>query len=501
MRFSCLFLVAASLFTINGAGSQTLNGLQNSNFGGVHCVYSNPALLTSMAYKRHANVSTFSAEVNTNLVSLTAPFTLWQALNANVPATYLNDKGKVAWKNEYLQSYPVGQEGWAFMGLEWRGPSYAKRVGQRAVWSTHTRTRSNVVVKNVSDATLAYARVFLDSGKNPNGGPGLIQLAGSASHPFTFQASAYQELGASFAWAIVDAKKLKVSIGTTAKYLMGLGFVSMNSQGMKVNTYGKDSLVIHNSDVVVSYSESKFLQRMMRGVILGGLPTFNDIMGSGFGFDVGISVEGGKGGAVVQFKDRWLGDPTVRNYQWRLAASLIDVGKVDYKNQLNTFSMSNNQPVTLKTDAAFIGAFAQGSAEGFKYLEQFAIDNMNYRKDAQTQTIAMPTQLQMQGDFRLMSRVYASFHWQQALNAATKMGFRQPSSLIVSPRIETKWLELGMPMGLTQDYRKGNIGAFLRVGPVFLGSDNFLTNLMSNNIKGVNLYFGLSTSVGKIKKK
>jgi hypothetical protein len=58
-----------------------------------------------------------------------------------------------------------------------------------------------------------------------------------------------------------------------------------------------------------------------------------------------------------------------------------------------------------------------------------------------------------------------------------------------------------MPMGLTQDYRKGNIGAFVRVGPVFLGSDNFVTNLMSNNIKGINLYFGMSTSIGKFKKK
>ena len=152
------------------AGSQTLNGLQNSNFAGVHSVYSNPALLTSMAYKRHANVSTFSAEVNTNLVSLTAPFTLWQAMNANVPAEYLNDKGKVAWKSEFLQAYPVGMEGWAFMGLEWRGPSYAKRVGQRAVWATHSRSRSNISVKNVSDATLSFTRLLLDSGIQNKGG-------------------------------------------------------------------------------------------------------------------------------------------------------------------------------------------------------------------------------------------------------------------------------------------------------------------------------------------
>lgn len=498
MKINNPIVACLSFLLFSKAESQTLNGLQNSNFAGVHSVYSNPALLTSMAYKRHANISTFSAEVNTNLVSLTAPFTLWQAMNANVPAEYLNDKGKVAWKSEFLQGYPVGIGGWAFMGLEWRGPSYAKRIGQRTVWATHSRSRSNISVKNVSDATLTFGRLLLDSGIKNRGGLEFLQ---SVDKPFSFQANAYQELGASVAFALVDAKKLKVSVGATAKYIMGLGHVSITTPGFKINSYVGDSLVIQNSNVEVSYSESQVLQRMMRGVILGGLPSFRDIIGSGLGFDFGISVEGGKGGSVVQFKERWLGDPTVRNYHWRLAASLLDWGQVSYKNQVKSFRMSNTTPVTLKTDATFLGAFAQGSAEGFAYLEQFARDNMNYSEEAKTQQITLPTQLQIQGDMRLMSRLYASFHWQQSLVAAKTQGFRQPSSLIVSPRIETKWLELAMPMGLTQDYRKGNIGAFVRVGPVFMGSDNLITNMMSNNIKGINLYFGVSTSVGKFKKK
>ncbi|MFM6952679.1 MAG: hypothetical protein ACKOXR_06045, partial [Bacteroidota bacterium] len=90
--------------------------------------------------------------------------------------------------------------------------------------------------------------------------------------------------------------------------------------------------------------------------------------------------------------------------------------------------------------------------------------------------------------------------WQQSLVSAQTMGFRQGSALIITPRIETKWLEVATPLGLTQDYRKGNIGAYVRVGPVFLGSDNFLSNLMLNNIKGVNFYCGVSSSIGKFRK-
>jgi hypothetical protein len=62
----------------------------------------------------------------------------------------------------------------------------------------------------------------------------------------------------------------------------------------------------------------------MSGMI-GGLPSFKNIMGHGIGFDLGFTVEGGKGGGTAQMKDRWLGDPTARNYHWRLAASVTDL--------------------------------------------------------------------------------------------------------------------------------------------------------------------------------
>jgi len=497
MKMRCLFPLVVLALAAEASHAQTFLGLQNSNFAGVHSVYSNPALLTSMAYKRHANLSSFGLDVNNNLVTLTAPFTPWQAITGNVPAAYLNNQGRVAWKNSYLQSFPVGSTGWAQMGTEWRGPAYAKRIGQKMVWATHIRTRANVSMRNVSDATLAYAREFMDSGFKQVGG---LQLLQTATHPLSLQANAYQEVGATLAATLIDAKKFKLSAGITGKYLMGLGHFSLLSEGMQLQAYGKDSIVINHSQFDMAYSESQLFQRLLQGVVTGGLPSLRDIMGNGFGMDLGITLEGGKGGSIVQFKDRWMGDPTVRNYQWRIAASLMDWGNVSYKNRLRTFHMGNANPVTLKMDTAFVTAFDQGSTEGFAYLEQFAKDNMNYSQGAQTQRIAMPTQLQIQGDFRLMSRVYASFLWQQSLVSAQTMGFRQGSALIVTPRIETKWLEVATPLGLTQDYRKGNIGAYVRVGPVFLGSDNFLSNLMLNNIKGVNFYCGVSSSIGKFRK-
>ena len=480
---------------ISNLQAQTFEGIQNSNFSGVHSVYSNPALLTSMAYKRHANISTLGFEVNNNMFVITAPFTLWQVITGNVPAQYQNANGKVHWQKDFLHQQPVGTSGWGNLSAEYRGPAYANRLGKRWVWSTHSRTRTQISVNNVSSGLLEYGRVLLDTSLRGTA----WSLDQRSALPFSLQANAYQELGATLAVTLVDAKKMKISAGGTAKYLMGLGHFSMVSQGMQLHTFGRDSMQILQSDVQVSYSETQIFQRIMNGLV-GGLPSFRNILGHGLGFDFGVAVEGGKGGGSAQMKERWLGDPTARNYHWRLAASVTDFGKLNYGSQVNTFAFSNTTPVTLKTDSAFFQAFQQGGSSGYRYLEDFAKRNLNYRQETGTVHFVLPTQLHLQGDLRIMAGFYTAFHWQQSLFSVKSVGFRQPSSFVLIPRIETKWIEVAMPVGLTNDYRKANMGACVRVGPVFLGSDNFLSNLMTNNIKGMNVYFGLSSSIGKIKK-
>ena len=86
---------------------------------------------------------------------------------------------------------------------------------------------------------------------------------------------------------------MKISAGGTAKYLMGLGHFSMVSQGMQLHTFGRDSMQILQSDVQVSYSETQIFQRIMNGLV-GGLPSFRNILGYGLGFDFGVAVEIGR---------------------------------------------------------------------------------------------------------------------------------------------------------------------------------------------------------------
>jgi hypothetical protein len=63
----------------------------------------------------------------------------------------------------------------------------------------------------------------------------------------------------------------------------------------------------------------------------------------------------------------------------------------------------------------------------------------------------------------------------------------------VVPRFEHRWFELSTPLSFYDNYEQFGIGIFTRIGPIFIGSDNFLKSFTSNTYSGMNLYFGISS--------
>ena len=62
------FLAALLVLAILGAKAQTFFGLQNSNYAGAHMIYTNPAALATMPFKRNVNFSSIGFNLNNNYV-------------------------------------------------------------------------------------------------------------------------------------------------------------------------------------------------------------------------------------------------------------------------------------------------------------------------------------------------------------------------------------------------------------------------------------------------
>lgn len=495
MKKSNLFIFwLVSLFVLadtmnNSLSAQGLFGLQNSNFAGIHNAYTNPAHLTTLAYRRHSNLSTFALSVDNNFYSIETPYPLFKLATGNVPDQYKNANGKVAWNPSYLVADNSVKSAWGNINMEWRGPSYAKRLGRRLVFGYGIRTRANLSVKEVNPAMAQWVNSLSDSANVKN-------LLGGTNFPLNFQANAYQEISGSLSFNIINIGGFRAAVGGTAKYLMGLGHLSMINNGTDIQTFGKDSIRINQSNIQIAYSDPKFMDRFMNGIFGGTLPSMSSVLGGGFGFDLGILLEGGNKNKVDGIVERWIiPDVNIRDYSWKVAASVTDIGTMNYGQEISRYTASNTTPVTLPLDTALAKAFLASNEAGMKYLENFAEKNMNFKKETTALPFALPTMLQIQGDFRLLPTLYLGVHWQQSLVNAKTLGFRNPSSLVVIPRIEMAWFECSLPVSLTQDYQRGAVGGYIRVGPVFIGSDNLVTTVLTNKAKGFNLYFGVSGGI------
>ncbi len=478
----------------NDSFAQGMFGLQNSNFSGSHQMYTNPANLTTLSYRRYTNLSTFALSADNNYFALETPFPIFKLATGNVPSQYKNANGKVAWSPSYLTSDPSVSSIWGNVNMEWRGPSHARRLGQRLVYAWGMRTRANMAVKDLDPKMANWVNSLADSSSVQN-------LIGGVTHPFNFQANAYQELSASLSYNFINVGGFRAAIGGTVKYLMGLGHFSIINNGADIQTFGMDSIRINQSNMQVAYSDPQFMQRFMNGMVGGVLPTLSSIMGGGFGFDVGIFLEGGNKDQMDGIEEKWIiPDMKLHDYGWKLSAALTDWGSMNYGQQIKQYTVSNITPVSFPLDTGLAKAFAISNENGLKYIENFASANMNYSKVSTTAPLTLPTMLQIQGDLRVFSKVFVGMHWQQSLVSVKTLGFRTPSSLVVIPRFETAWFECSMPVSLTQDYKRGAVGAYLRVGPIFIGSDNLVTTVLANKAKGFNLYFGVSGGVKPAKR-
>jgi len=58
------------------------------------------------------------------------------------------------------------------------------------------------------------------------------------------------------------------------------------------------------------------------------------------------------------------------------------------------------------------------------------------------------------------------------------------------PRYETKWFSAIVPVEF-YEYQHVNVGAALRVGPLTIGSDNFLSWVAKGKLEGSDAYVGL----------
>ena len=477
--FVCLFLLTYCSY------SQQWLGISSSNYAGTYNIYSNPANIADSRYKFFMNIAGVNAEMINNYAAWAAPYSFIGLTTNNVADKYRATNGLPAYKNSYTKETIGKLNSVAFVGADVRGPSliYTFEKSKFAIGLT-SRIR---VLTNLNNTTSDVAHVMVS-------GTVLPDLYGKAQNDnyFTMNLNGYTEMGLTFGVVIREQDQDFFKVGLTIKRVNGLLNIHYLAEDIDF-TIDKNAQLSKRQDVFFKNAQSVF--GLTNGDALKDFqftPQWlfgNLAAGTGYGFDVGAVYEFRPNFDKYDIKlnGKWRTDGTKNKYQYRIGVSLLDIGRLSFNNE----KYVNETNIAVNNILVPPGTFNKIDSQDKLYNQMnnaFGVAGTNYQH---TFVSPLPMAFSINFDYKLSEKIYINAAWVQSLRNPKTIGMVQPSLLAITPRFESKQLELSLPIALINGYRNFTVGLMGRLGPLFLGTDNIGGILNIANPKGISGYFGL----------
>ncbi|GAB3885250.1 DUF5723 family protein [Spirosoma agri] len=470
MKYS--FVLISILLATTASFSQNLLGISTSRYGGTNRLYINPALAADSPSKFYLNVATGEAHVNNNYVRYQAPFSLLRLISGTVPAEYKNSDGTVRFDASYTKEILDGAPKNGTILGEIRGPAFLIKTSDRAAFAVTTRFRAVGQVIGASEDLLSAFRASLND-------RALYSIPNN-DNKFSGSTNTYAELGLTYAGTIWEGDGQKLLLGATAKFLLGYNAQHLINRGMDYriipdpNNPNSALLEVNRLDATLAYTS--FLQ----GRSLNPRTLFStSAPGKGFGADIGLTY-------ISQYDSD---SPALQ-----LGLAVTDIGGLTYTGQEYRYTDIGQNPVR------FRGSDFNG-INGPEDIARVIQDRINTGRSPDNTSFrtGLPTSLNLTADYHTPGGFGVNLTYLQDVRSVQALATHQPSIVAVTPRYDARWMSLSVPIvyinhGLTA-------GATVRVGPGWLGTDNFLGLLgnVSNGIKarGLDIYAGFAFGIGR----
>jgi chromosome segregation ATPase len=188
-----------------------------------------------------------------------------------------------------------------------------------------------------------------------------------------------------------------------------------------------------------------------------------------------------------------------RTYRWKFGASLTDIGFISYDGSSYSVTAQNinyTAANVFQIDQMY-GANTNPAVDQFDQMGNMASTLGSTPKS--TFTSYTPMALNMQWDYR-SGKWHLGAYWIHNLKPVDMPGLRRASTFSIVPRRQTERLEYGFPVSFVQNYSTLNVGAYLRVGPLIVGSNNLagLGQFLNNSgTQSPSFYIGIRSKIGE----
>ncbi len=465
------------LLATQPAAAQGWLGLAQSNYGGTDNAYLNPSSIADSRHRMYLNLGGASANFYNTYLQLDLPQRPWA-------------KG-FTFQRDYLQEQVTGNTKFGSVSAELRLPSLMLTLGPRSAIALTSRVRAFAQFSNVSENLARLARYGLSDAKQ-------LGLADRVltDNRFNIDANSFHEFAFTYARTFTPNTTHFFKGGLTVKYLVGLGGGYVHNTGTDYQVYGADSIQLRSPNVSYAYTgDNDYYQQkgFGLGTLYGG-----QRLGRGYGADIGITYEWRPDYERYNYSmdGTNLPDDSRNKYRLRLGLALTDLGAVRYQHEqyVQQATLANNRTVQL-------GQLDTISFTNLATLTPTIERLVGLREQSRQFTSYLPATLRLTADYRLLNHLYAGLLWTQNLLPSRTVGSRSISSLALTPRVEFSRIEIATPIILANNYRKLQVGAMLRMGPLILGSDNLGGLIGLTAATGADVYFGLGLALHRHRRK
>ena len=415
--------------------TQNFSGFQYDNYAGLHAVSANPAFLVGSPYRADINLVSASLTLNNDYI----PFDFSKAISGDFDDVKKNDTPSNS--NNFLLSADVF------------GPSFMFNINKVSSFAITSKVRSYTSVTGIDGKSYDY---FNNGFKQDNDYSFEIKSANITTH-------VWGEVGFSYARIIDLDNDATLKLGITAKYLQGLGNIFIAFDDFQAD-YDSVANTLNTSGEI-SYGSSADFESGKYQVSSGA---------KGYGFDIG---------AVYQFSPEGKNFDNFEQYKFRLAASITDIGKVTYPKGIQTTYNATRNNITITELEA---------EDGLEDTLEAVYPGQSSTKDL---SVKLPTALHLNIDYNINNSFYVNLNTDFGLGDDSNNANRIINKYSLTPRFERKWTSVYSPLSL-DGFDNFSWGFGFRLGPLFVGSNTILSNLMKPT-KKVDVHLGLKIPLFK----
>lgn len=435
----CLFLV---LLTTEAA-AQRQAGWALDPHAGISGAFLQPAATTTTPYDWDLTLGSLSAGVSNNFTFLRRA-SGWQLLtgggSTNNIAIDDGDLTLAIGEATYDYDFPAeAQPIFAHLDVAIDGPAFSVQAGEYTRLGAFTRLRATASTRQL-DADFNY----YPYNERPNGVDLPVEGQPRAG------AAAWAEAGIHLARAFPTGNDGEFRLGFSPRYLLPLeGVYATNAAGSSLRQFSGDSLIVNNGQTTLGISAG------LRGE--GGT---GQVAGSGFAADLGVQYA-------------W-GETSTTGYRYTLGLSLLDLGTLNFSQGGREYFFANQGAVLLlDEDYSFSGI------DSVDIVLSRLSQDVNGTDDAQISdafTMALPTTISVQFLYRPLADLQLGLVYRGNL-PGTEQPLSQGEYLVATAHFSRWWYGGGLTIGY-HDWRQFNVGFQVRLGPLFLGTDQLIGSVL-----------------------